>query len=534
MGRPTGHKDNDDRATKLAERGFSEDATVDTIDAATANRRLAVVLFGIPLLFLALSQGSIWLSKLRAAIFVPPRPTIIEPEFTYEELVPLPLRVFHSSVTEVDLCRGPHGNLTSYSGHIGLIADSDKNPKRSFYWYFQAQEDHENAPVILSFGGGPGTSGMFNGLSGQSPCRIAANGSLEFNPDAWSTKYNLILLDHPIGAGFSYGQHVNNAEDAAVDVYDFLQKFFRLFPHLASNRLVLSGGSYGGIYVPTIATEIQKQNKLVPKGQSISRDGLIRLNLDTLLLSNPLSDVVSHYEWMLYYRCELHDIHNSTTCSNLYKTLPNCLHALDLATSSLPSVENRVAAQHQCFVIDEGEVQNGIVLEDIRRRCVSDDPESSIDCSIPTRRWLGEFFDSEETKTALGVPLSLNWTTLNVAVAEEFMAFGDRVRRRHVLFEPLLAGDMRLLHYIGLQDANCAWPGVLAGLKLIRSPFQAEFIVGADVPWEGHNATVRAVGPGAGNMTFVLVDGAGHFVVEGQTKLVREIIGHFIDNIPFM
>lgn len=45
-----------------------------------------------------------------------------------------------------------------------------------------------------------------------------------------------ILIDihiQPIGTGFSYGRMPNNSRDAALDVYDFLQKFFVLFPHLA-------------------------------------------------------------------------------------------------------------------------------------------------------------------------------------------------------------------------------------------------------------------------------------------------------------
>ena len=37
----------------------------------------------------------------------------------------------------------------------------------------------------------------------------------------------------PIGVGLSYGKMVNNSVDAAHDVYDFLQKFYKLYPQLA-------------------------------------------------------------------------------------------------------------------------------------------------------------------------------------------------------------------------------------------------------------------------------------------------------------
>jgi hypothetical protein len=49
-------------------------------------------------------------------------------------------------------------------------------------------------------------------------------------------------------------------------------------------------------------------------------------------------------------------------------------------------------------------------------------------------------------------------------------------------------------------------------LKLLQSPFQDEFLRTPDVPWPtAENATARAVGKGAGNMTWILIDGGGHF-----------------------
>lgn len=89
---------------------------------------------------------------------------------------------------------------------------------------------------------------MMNALWGQSPC-IATEHGLVPNPNRWTERHNLIVLDHvctvlstssnrltviqPVGTGFSYGSRVNNSRSAAHDVYDFLQKFFVLFPHLA-------------------------------------------------------------------------------------------------------------------------------------------------------------------------------------------------------------------------------------------------------------------------------------------------------------
>lgn len=55
----------------------------------------------------------------------------------------------------------------------------------------------------------------------------------------------------------------------------------------------------------------------------------------------------------------------------------------------------------------------------------------------------------------------------------------------------------------------------LPQLKLIDSPFQEEFTTAPDLQWPANTegvSTVRAVGPGAGNFAYFLVQNAGHFV----------------------
>ena len=67
----------------------------------------------------------------------------------------------------------------------------------------------------------------------------------------------------------------------------------------------------------------------------------------------------------------------------------------------------------------------------------------------------------------------------------------------------------------------------------MRSRFQDAFAAAPDVPWAGENATVRVVGAGAGNFTYVLMGGAGHFVTRDQPALVKRIVGKWVENVPF-
>ncbi|KAJ7127660.1 Alpha/Beta hydrolase protein [Mycena epipterygia] len=140
---------------------------------------------------------------------------------------------FYANVTSpTNICPATRGPGISHSGYIGLRGDSETAPKRTFFWYFEAEHDSETAPIIMTMGGGPGASGMLNPMSEEGPCLAGKNGTVP-NPNRWTEHFNVIALDHPVGVGFSYGTKVNNSRSAAIDAYDFLQKFFRLFPHLS-------------------------------------------------------------------------------------------------------------------------------------------------------------------------------------------------------------------------------------------------------------------------------------------------------------
>ncbi|KAJ7770966.1 alpha/beta-hydrolase [Mycena maculata] len=426
------------------------------------------------------------------------------------------------------ICPATEGPGISHAGYIGLHGDSEDAPKRSFFWYFEAEHDAENAPIILTVGGGPGTSGMLNPMSAQGPCLIVENGTAP-NPNRWTEHFNLIALDHPVGVGFSYGTQVNSSRDAAVDVYDFLQKFYRLFPHLVKNQFILSGGSYGGMYVPHMATVIHEQNTALAAGKG--QPGAIHINLESMMVSNPISDAMSHFSWLLQMRCYNADMYNASTCAEMFEILPTCLDSIRFAQQASGwDVARRVAAQDTCQVLEEGDT-HGTVVEDVRRKCYSKEP---MGCLPPSFNWTEDFFRSAPIKDALGIPDHVNFSAVSGDVGAEFQKYGDIIQPAYLLYEPLLAAGIRLLHYVGAQDANCAWPGVLSFLKLIQSPFQEGFLSTPDVPWRtAEDATVRVVGEGAGSMAYILIAQAGHFVARDQPELVKSIVEHWVQNVPF-
>ncbi|KAJ7461971.1 alpha/beta-hydrolase [Mycena latifolia] len=439
-----------------------------------------------------------------------------------------PTSFYTNIASPKDICPATRGPSISHSGYIGLRGDSEATPKRSFFWYFEAEHDAENAPVILTIGGGPGTTGMLNPMVAQGPCLTVENGTAP-NANRWTEHFNLIALDHPVGAGFSYGTMVNSSRSAAIDAYDFLQKFFRLFPQLSQNQFVLSGGSYGGMYIPHIATVIHEQNIALAAGKG--QPGAVHINLESIMVSNPISDATSHFTWLLHMRCYLADMYNVTTCAEMFEVLPACLDGIQLAQQGPGwSVERHVAAQAICNPFRAGDT-HGTVVEDIRRKCYSKDP---MGCLPPQFLWTEAFFHRSDIKDALGIPEHVNFSMISMEVLSEFQKYGDLIQPAYLLYGPLLKAGIRLLHYVGAQDANCAWPGIISFLKLLRSPFQGEFLRAPDVPWPtAEDATVRVVGEGAGNMTYILIAQGGHFVAQDQPKLAKSIVEHWVQNVPF-
>ncbi|KAJ7668124.1 Alpha/Beta hydrolase protein [Mycena rosella] len=386
---------------------------------------------------------------------------------------------------------------------------------------------------------------MMNPMSAQGPCLVVENGTVP-NPNRWTEHFNLIALDHPIGAGLSYGTMVNNSRRAAIDVYDFLQKFFRLFPHLVQSVLPLLTWiaiaenpqkpihSFRrfvrrDIHSPH-RTVIHEQNIALAAGKG--QPGAVHINLESIMVSNPVSDATSYFTWMLQMRCYNVDMYNASTCAELFEVLPTCLDSIQLAQQGPGwSVERHVAAHRTCHPLQAGDT-HGTVVEDVRKKCYSEDP---LGCLPPSFGWTETFFRRDDIKDALGIPEHVNFTMLGDGVSDQFEAYGDKIQPAYLLYEPLLTAGIRLLHYVGVQDANCAWSGVISFLKLLQSPFQDEFLRAPDVPWPtAEDATVRVVGEGAGNMTYILVAQGGHFVARDQPRLVKSIVEHWVENMPFI
>ncbi|GAA6235362.1 lysosomal protective protein, partial [Lates japonicus] len=155
-----------------------------------------------------------------------------------------------------------------YSGYLS-VADG----KHLHYWFVESQNDPASDPVVLWLNGGPGCSSLDGLLTEHGPFLIQDDGvTLQYNPYSWNKIANMLYLESPAGVGFSYSDdrnYVTNDTEVSMNNYLALKEFFHLFPEFSKNELFLTGESYGGIYIPTLAERVMEDASLNLQGVAV-------------------------------------------------------------------------------------------------------------------------------------------------------------------------------------------------------------------------------------------------------------------------
>lgn len=180
----------------------------------------------------------------------------------------------------------PH--VKSYSGFLTVDEAYNSN---LFFWYFPSELKRQKAPLVLWLQGGPGSSSMFALFTENGPYWLEKGGRLKKRRHSWSRFFNLLYLDNPAGVGFSFtgstDGYATNQTTVGLGVFEALRQFLLLFPGLQHNRLILSGESYAGKYIPAVAHTILTKNSSDPP-----------INVYGLFVGNPIidpEDMLTHY-----------------------------------------------------------------------------------------------------------------------------------------------------------------------------------------------------------------------------------------------
>jgi cathepsin A (carboxypeptidase C) len=179
-----------------------------------------------------------------------------------------------SAQDEVVRLPGLDAGSVNFKHYSGYVQADDQQPTNRFwhYWLVESQSNPATDPLVLWLNGGPGCSSMLGLLTELGPFRVENNGTININKYAWNKRANVVFMESPAGVGFSYavdGSVVADDDSTAKQNHLALKSLLRKFPKFQNNSLYLTGESYAGVYLPTLASLVDKDPELNLKGVAI-------------------------------------------------------------------------------------------------------------------------------------------------------------------------------------------------------------------------------------------------------------------------
>ncbi|GBC07614.1 hypothetical protein RclHR1_07580002 [Rhizophagus clarus] len=116
--------------------------------------------------------------------------------------------------------------ILKYSGYIKVDQYSNL-----YFWFYESRNNSQTSPLILWLNGGQGGSSMIGLFQEVVPCRSLVKGTdVEVFRESWNQVSNLLFIDQPIDAGFSYGNNnISTTEQFSQNLYIFLQDSLKNF-----------------------------------------------------------------------------------------------------------------------------------------------------------------------------------------------------------------------------------------------------------------------------------------------------------------
>eukprot|EP01061_Rhynchopus_euleeides_P012090 TRINITY_DN216_c0_g1_i1.p1 TRINITY_DN216_c0_g1~~TRINITY_DN216_c0_g1_i1.p1 ORF type:complete len:472 (+),score=190.02 TRINITY_DN216_c0_g1_i1:39-1418(+) len=441
---------------------------------------------------------------------------------------------------EIHALPGWAGALPSrqYSGYLSF---GPNNRKHIHYWYVEStgkDPSAESTPTLLWMNGGPGCSSLDGWYYEHGPFRGNSSDPkrLVENPVSWAQKGNLLYIEAPVGVGFSYSDdpatdYKQNDDLSSQDNLQAVMKFFELYPELKSHPFFITGESYGGIYVPTLAEAIVWANgnqtytgaKLtgiaVGNGCTGSEIGVCGGQRDQYDTEYLLGQAFVSHTMKTQIRAECSDWSApSKKCETLLGEMATTISNVNLYNIYGECIQGRSATDNKILRAPLGNTRFYSGLGG---------PDACIDSRDAT-----EYFTQDGIVNATHVkPISFKWATCQTAPGWSYNSNRKNLPRDTY---PLLVENMRVLIYNGDWDAcvpyndNEAWTSSM-GFDVLD----------AWHPWTytSEDDGSKQVGGYAtryqNNFTFITVRGGRHEVPETAGFKALEMVDRLVSNRNF-
>ncbi|KAI5073745.1 hypothetical protein GOP47_0011758 [Adiantum capillus-veneris] len=372
---------------------------------------------------------------------------------------------------------------------------------------FDVSHEDDPTPILLWLQGGPGCSGMIGNFFELGPWRVGEDQCLHRNPAPWNRIFGLLFLDNPVGSGFSIAPLIEdiptNQAGIARDVYTALQGFYDLFPAFRKRPFYVTGESYAGKYVPSVATYIlQKQEQ----GGWLRLDGVAIGNG----LTHPIVQIQDHGPTAY---------HMGVIDENQRETVD----AIAMKVVALIEEENWLDAYHSRVELLDflTNVTDLATLYDVTKTVGYYLTANGTD-------YLMAFLNKKEVQTSLLKVEPRLWEECNSTVRERMAA--DVPKSTMLLVELLLNQSVPVLLYQGQFDLRDGVTSSEAWIRLLNWDGRKSFHAAERKVWKESDITAGYV-RSFGSLTHVVISNAGHLVPADQAyNSQRMIEGWITDN----
>jgi|UniRef100_A0AC35GG27 cathepsin A (carboxypeptidase C) len=432
----------------------------------------------------------------------------------------------------------PGANFTiPFKHYSGYLKASDK--KQFHYWFTEAYNNPASSPVLLWLNGGPGCSSLGGLIEELGPFHVSDNGNTVYeNPYAWNRVGNVIFMESPAGVGFSYdtsGNVATNDDEVATNNYNALVDFFTTkFPEYKNNEFYITGESYGGVYVPTLAVKVAADKTNFPhfKGVAIG-NGIYSfpLNYNTmvplfyyhgLVRQNLYDKVATQCCKGNTYKCDYYTILNGfSECSTLVNELLDQGEDLDPYNLYSTCYLNGGSSSKRDFIRRMINHQSGLKLNKKAAGRASGLPLCAQSNNTET------YLNRADVRAALHIPSNVgHWTDCSNEVGYFYERVHDDVSPE---FKNLISNNLRLLTYNGDVDTVCNFALNKQFVAQLGQQLKPESFDSAEWYYRAETPSVAGfVTKYTGNLDFVTVRGSGHFVPEDKPREALQLIYNFI------
>ncbi|KEQ17663.1 hypothetical protein GZ78_08170 [Endozoicomonas numazuensis] len=401
------------------------------------------------------------------------------------------------------------------SGHLKVNTATDGGEAYLFYWFAEAESGDTTSPIVIWLNGGPGSSSLDGFFMENGPFYIdplaMEKGKDYIKPRqySWHKFAAYMAIDQPAGTGLSFSTSnaaaAQNEDQATEQLYRGIQLF--LDNHKEKNYrarpLIIAGESFGGHYVPSIATKILEMNKDASNSN---------INLIKISLGNPWVDPAIQNPLMPVFAAE----HSTLTHKQFNETRTlslNCTtQILKFKDKTVPKWVNDYCMNAVNIVVKDAQRN----LYDFRRR----GPDYAF-------KALGQYMNRDDVRTAINAVsvATKKWDDTNSWVADQFAAGEQNSKSK--LFPPLFE-SMPVLIYSGDQDMCCNYFATVSWLQNIDWSGKEAFLATTqkdfyDVYDQAYQ-TVRS----SDNLTMFTFPTAGHLVPMDQPKLAFDMMKNYV------